>query len=570
MNKSKENSYSNNNINQNKFQNIRPLKTPKYNISKDIQLQFFDTFNSMKKEIDLIFPAMSKKVDLTSEEKKIRGDLILEIKHFINKYKMNQACFYSSIYLFDKLLAKKIKLKIYEVALGALILSVKFFELDGNSPHLNKFQEILKTNQKISLDRIFEIEIKCIKELRYKFNTPDAYSFINIILMYGIIFNTDSNKRKLSGSIYNLPLQIYEQIILANSDYLQFHPLLIAYACVAIARDIYKLDKWIPILSKVFNVNFYEFEEVYSFIYDLYNECKEKEIKKQKQKQIEDSMSNLNINKEVYNKNIINKSFDVRINTIKNEKIVNNNLEAIERRKINDQDSKEYILKSAFKYDLIRNPSEKTLKKYISKTKSMDINFDIKDLNNMKNRKEKQKEYFNNSFNENNFVERKNEIIVNRKNYDFNHNNQYLKINQSYNNNYSNQLKLDFKNLKNKEEKKKEMFFYNPVQKTNLSEYTSNKSKIISAVTRAKLSFLKESYSNFNFLNNSTKNVFINNKSLNISLNNYNNSFASTTTNSYQIKGINQNSSHKTLQTENNNVTKLTNNKYKNLFINKK
>ena len=114
------------------------------------------------------------------------------------------------------------------------------------------------------------------------------------------------------------------------------------------------------------------------------------------------------------------------------------------------------------------------------------------------------------------------------------------------------------------------MFFYNPVQKTNLSEYTSNKSKIISAVTRAKLSFLKESYSNFNFLNNSTKNVFINNKSLNISLNNYNNSFASTTTNSYQIKGINQNISHKTLQPENNNVTKLTNNKYKNLFINKK
>ena len=281
-------------------------------------------------------------------------------------------------------------------------------------------------------------------------------------------------------------------------------------------------------------------------------------------------MSNLNINKEIYNKNIINKSFDVRIDTIKNEKIVNNNLEAIERRKINDQDSKEYILKSAFKYDLIRNPSEKTLKKYISKTKSMDINFDIKDLNNMKNRKEKQKEYFNNSFNENNFIERKNEIIVNRKNYDFNHNNQYLKINQSYNNNYSNQLKLDFKNLKNKEEKKKEMFFYNPVQKTNLSEYTSNKSKIISAVTRAKLSFLKESYSNFNFLNNSTKNVFINNKSLNISLNNYNNSFASTTTNSYQIKGINQNISHKTLQPENNNVTKLTNNKYKNLFINKK
>ncbi len=552
--------------NNNNFQYFCSLKTPKYNLPKDISV--INIYKTVLKESDKIFSGMPKKIDLSYLENKNRREIILQIKNFLNRYRMNQWCFYYSVYLIDILLSKKIKLKIHEIGIGALILSVKFLEIDGHLPHLNKFQEILKTNQKISLDKIFEIEIKCIKELRYKFNTPDAYSFINIILMYGIIFNTDSNKRKLSGSIYNLPLQIYEQIILANSDYLQFHPLLIAYACVAIARDIYKLDKWIPILSKVFNVNFYEFEEVYSFIYDLYNECKEKEIKKQKE--IEDSMANLNINKEIYNKNIINKSFDVRIDNIKNEKIVNNNLEAIERRKINDQDSKEYILKSAFKYDLIRNPSEKTLEKYISKTKSMDINFDIKDLNNMKNRKEKQKEYFNNSFNENNFIERKNEIIVNRKNYDFNHNNQYLKINQSYNNNYSNQLKLDFKNLKNKEEKKKEMFFYNPVQKTNLSEYTSNKSKIISAVTRAKLSFLKESYSNFNYLNNSTKNVLINNKSLNISLNNYNNSFASTTTNSYQIKGINQNISHKTLQTENNNVTKLTNNKYKFLFINKK
>ena len=564
MSKYKENSFSikSNNNSQNQFQNIRPLKTPKYNITKEFQIQFFDTFKSMKREVDQIFPAMLKKVDLTSFEKTLRSNIIIEIKKFINKYKLSQTCYYSSIYLLDKLLAKKIKLKVYEIGFISLILSAKFYDPKRNIPSINQFQEILKPNQKMSLNRILEIEILCLETLNYKISSPEPYNFINLILMYGIIFNIDSNKRKLNSTIYHLPLQIYDAIINANTDYLQFHPLLLAYSCIAIARDIYKLDKWIPILEKVFNISFYDFEEVYQFVYDLYNECKEKEIK---QKEEEDSMSNLNINNEINKKN----TFDIQKE--KNNKINNNTIDINQRKKMIKQDSNEYILKSAQKYNLIRNPSETILKNYIQKTKSMNINVDIKQLENlMKSKKEKQKE-LNKSFDYEKEEIKKKDIGINKRNSFYNEN-KFIKNNLTYSN-YNQQLKIDSDTNNEDKEKENENFFYNPIKKTNLSEYTSNKTKFMSAVTRAKLSFLKESKSNMNFLNKSTKNAVINknNKSLNISLNDYNNSFESFHNTSYQEKQLKNCSTKINLTNENNTISKLNHhNRYKYLFINKK
>ena len=564
MYKSKENSFSikSNNNRQNQFQNIRPLKTPKYNITKDIQIQFFEIFKSMKREVDQSFPAMPKKVDLSSSEKVMRSNLIIEIKNFINKYKLSQTCYYSSIYLLDKLLAKKIKLKIYEIGIASLILSAKFYDSERNLPSINKFQEILKSNQKMSLSRIFEIEIFCLNKLNYKMTSPETYNFINIILMYGIIFNTDSNKRKLNSYIYHLPLQIYDEIIYANTDYLQFHPLLLAYSCIAISRDIYKLDKWIPLLEKVFNISFYDFEEVYQFVYDLYKECKEKE---NKQKHEEEIMSNLNINNEINKKN----TFDIK--TEKNNKVCNNTIDINQRKIMNKQDSNEYILKSAQKYNLIRNPSETTLKNYIHKTQSMKINIDIKQLENIMKSKQEIQKQLNKSYDLEREEIKKKDIEFNKRN-SFLNENKFIKPNLSYSN-YNQQLKIDSNINNENDEKENEMFFYNPIKKTNLSEYTSNKTKFISAVTRAKLSFLKTSKSNMNFLNKSTKNAVINknNKSLNISFNDSNNSFDSFHNNSFQEKQVNNHSKNIILPIENNNISKLNhNNRYKYLFINKK
>ena len=63
-----------------KQQNIFSLKPPKYNIQKDINI--YDIYQIMIKEVDLIFPAMPKKVDLNQNERKLRKDIISQIKNF--------------------------------------------------------------------------------------------------------------------------------------------------------------------------------------------------------------------------------------------------------------------------------------------------------------------------------------------------------------------------------------------------------------------------------------------------------------------------------------------------------
>ena len=573
--------------NNNNFQYFCSLKTPKYNLPKDISV--INIYKTVLKESDKIFSGMPKKIDLSYLENKNRREIIIQIKNFLNRYRMNQWCFYYSVYLIDILLSKKIKLKIHEIGIGALILSVKFLEIDGHLPHLNKFQEILKTNQKMTLKRIIEIELYCLQTLEYKLRIPEPYIFINIILINGIIFNTDSKKRKLSGSIYHWPLQIYEEIIIENSDYLQYHPLLLALSCVSISRDLYKLDKWDIIFTKVFNFTFNDIEEVYQFVSQLYKECKEKENNKQKILE-----ENLNINKELSSLNTIEKNINKEKENKKELKYSSSTFDIHQRRKLIHQDSKEYILKTPQKNDSIRNISNNSLTSYINKTKALNINIDINQLQNIMNSKKEREKQFTNS----QILENKNNIIENIKKtpviskrilglHSYQNSNtdiiKSLKENKSYLN-YNQQLKIDLSNsLKNKEnnektlkknenENEKNNNCYTPKPKPNLTKYPTG-SNLISAIRRAKLTFLKDSKSSMNFFNstnNSSINLNENNykRNPNITLSNYNNNVHNKV-GEYQIKGLQNGNRRNNLQSDSNITTSIINNKFKFLFSKK-
>ena len=348
-----------------KQQNIFSLKPPKYNIQKDINI--YDIYQIMIKEVDLIFPAMPKKVDLNQNERKLRKDIISQMRHFLHNYRLNELCLFHSIYLMDKLLAKKIKLNITEVAIACLFISVKFINNDGDIPPINNFLEILTNNQKISIKELMLLEIECLKKLNYKISTPQPINFINLMLMNGIVFNTDveESKIKLNSSIYNLPIEIYYDIIYVNTDYLQFHPLYIAFTCIAMARELVQLDKWGP-FNKVFNITFSEFEEVYQFIFDLYMEYQEK--KKMKEEIV---------------KREINESVKISKNNIMNSQEKSNKINTLKEKNILKQDDKnKYTVKSEKKVDSMKKPIDiKSLRHYyISKTKSSKINLEQLDF----------------------------------------------------------------------------------------------------------------------------------------------------------------------------------------------
>ena len=69
---------------------------------------------------------MPKKINLSYSENKIRTELILEIKNFINKYRLNEWCFFYCVFLIDKLLTLKTKLKIHEICIGHYYFQLNF------------------------------------------------------------------------------------------------------------------------------------------------------------------------------------------------------------------------------------------------------------------------------------------------------------------------------------------------------------------------------------------------------------------------------------------------------------
>ena len=499
-----------------KQQNIFSLKPPKYNIQKDINI--YDIYQIMIKEVDLIFPAMPKKVDLNQNERKLRKDIISQMRHFLHNYRLNELCLFHSIYLMDKLLAKKIKLNITEVAIACLFISVKFINNDGDIPPINNFLEILTNNQKISIKELMLLEIECLKKLNYKISTPQPINFINLMLMNGIVFNTDveESKIKLNSSIYNLPIEIYYDIIYVNTDYLQFHPLYIAFTCIAMARELVQLDKWGP-FNKVFNITFSEFEEVYQFIFDLYMEYQEK--KKMKEEIV---------------KREINESVKISKNNIMNSQEKNNKINTLKEKNILKQDDKnKYTVKSEKKVDSMKKPIDiKSLRHYyISKTKSSKINLEQLDFlfkgkgENKKESKELIKQNSKNDIKKNLFQNLKqNSAHQKIKSIDLI---KEMKGNQSFNN-YFQQIKSELPNSsrdnkktienENNQNKLKEdkiidnIFYYTIKRKSDLGNYSTLKT--LNSTSSKTRNFLKneKNYSQ-TLLNNPLNSSSFNQKS---------------------------------------------------------
>jgi hypothetical protein len=196
-----------NNSTKHKIQ-LYSLKPQRFTIPKDVNPLFI--FQNLINEINQIFPSMSKKISLSTNSNQIRTNLIKNIKNFIEKYKLSQKNFFFTVYLFDKLLTKKINLDIEKIALGCLILSIKFNDIDGNIPKIKNFCEILIKNKNLSINEIKKIEIFCLNKLDYNLNFPQPINFLDIYLLNGIIFNNDekNNNKIINNNNNNIKINL--------------------------------------------------------------------------------------------------------------------------------------------------------------------------------------------------------------------------------------------------------------------------------------------------------------------------------------------------------------------------
>ncbi len=143
--------------------------------TKNKETYLTDIFKSiMGNNEDKIYKEKFKHINivLNEEQNQKRYDIIMVIKKFIIQNKINSYIFYYIIHLFDLLIIKNNKNKIFssleKLGLGALYICVKFFHENNSSSSIsNKKYKSLYNNRYYSMQEIAKIEMLCLKLINY-------------------------------------------------------------------------------------------------------------------------------------------------------------------------------------------------------------------------------------------------------------------------------------------------------------------------------------------------------------------------------------------------------------------
>jgi len=514
---------SSNSINQHQTQLTYSLKPKRYiNIPKDVvPYKIFQIllFNSKK-----YFPSMPKIVNLKLSEQDNRSKIVYQIKNFVEKNNLNITTYFFSVYLMDQLLAKKVNLSFEKLGLGSILLGTKFLEIDGKLPSMESYLKYT-LNRRISSKEIIEIENICLKQLDHNLNLPQPINFLNIFLLNGIVFNTDESdnkKKNITSSIYMKPYDILSELISLNADYLRYHPLDLACACVAFSRESYNLSKWHFIFENNLGIHENKFNDAYNFVKN-FNEEKKKIIEK-----------NEILKKERYKKENENKNNILMYhNSSSTSNILLNNSRRLVTSVSNNRngfesDNKIIYFKSRIKdfedkNNIIKRKEQRSLETESKKKRENSIT--LLDTAENSDLSTSRKSYNKNNTNYNprrNINGNNNEFVnIDSKNryYYYNNNSIQKNINLNNNQNYSNisRLKIPLENNIREKSTSQNSYFKKDIYSNNLNrintELNNSNNNII---LRPKNSSIIESYSTKCYYPNKSSN-----KSLNKNIHNY-------------------------------------------------
>jgi hypothetical protein len=251
-----------------------PIKTSKNIIPKDLNLEKIFT-NMLKSSQDLI-----KNCSLLNKSyynlnafrlKNLRKEMLQKIREFFIFYKIEYKIFFKAILLYDFISIENEKKKILtsakEIALGALILSIKFNYDENKMFSMKKFLNF-SGEQTFSLSDIINIERKALMAINYYLNFTTPMCFLEFFLLNGIIYNTDDLSQKDYCKIYNQVEKILENIMEESNLYLKYNFFYLACSVVSYCRKIFNLENWPNMLKKVFSVDFSFFQKEYNFFFN--------------------------------------------------------------------------------------------------------------------------------------------------------------------------------------------------------------------------------------------------------------------------------------------------------------
>ena len=279
-----------------------------------------------------------------------RKYIIRKIKKFIIINGINYSIFGKAIYLYDLLFFLKDKIdnkrkNIYSyfnslsnisIALIAFILVLKFNYQESKMISLkNVISFFEEEDEKMAVNEVLRMEIITLKLLDYNLTFQTPFSFMELFLINGILFNEDYINCDLSINIYELVNETLENIMECSNYYFKYNYFYLCCSIIMFIREKFKINKWPKALEITFGVKMEQFYETYNSLFEKRNRnIFRKEIKENKE-----NTENKNNIKNILNFNLIN---------ISNLKNVSNIISVLK------------IMKSAEKY---RKTNEKVNKK---------------------------------------------------------------------------------------------------------------------------------------------------------------------------------------------------------------
>ena len=395
-----------------------PIKPTENIIPKDLNLQKIFT-NMLKYSQDLsktYFPLITKN---TYANKNLNNNITMvsritilrKIREFFLYYNIDYKIYFKTILLYDIISLenenKKLLYSNEEIALGALILSIKFNYDENKMFSMKKFLS-LYGEEIYSLSKIIDIERNALKTINYFLNFTTPMCFLEFFLLNGIIYNIDYVDKSDYAKIYFEIENILQNVMEESNNYLKYNFFYLACSIVSYCRQIFNLEKWPRMLKNVFSIDFYFFQNEYNIFFE----------KKENNNNSSYNNKSKIYSHKTYNSNIINSNRkDIIING-------NNNLVLLDLKSLKNNSSNK------------RNSYFNSLKKNYYKTidhynNIINININNVSFNNIYNNNNVNNSISNNISNNNTLIEKSKNNNIKSKRFHYNINN----INSAY---YSN------------------------------------------------------------------------------------------------------------------------------------
>lgn len=254
-----------------KIQFLRQYEVPLNDVSTEIA----KSSTAMKKQ------SLNEQQDITE-----RQMIIDKMQTTLWKLGSLKDVLYNAIYFMDIIIESHSKeskaiIRLEEIAMGSLFLSIKFHQYCERIPPLRTIQMVFDPNYYYSKDQLKLIELFCLKRTNYYLSVCSPFAALEFIILRGIIFPSDNLKE--SFKIIQLKLVTYSREILKKivkkaNEYIKYNQLHFALGIICYSRDKKKITKWNEGFEFLYNITLDKIQNTLDFINKALTEKKSQAI----------------------------------------------------------------------------------------------------------------------------------------------------------------------------------------------------------------------------------------------------------------------------------------------------